>query len=123
LFIGLAVAGANARIVPVAIDHFLNWLRARGQSPTFARLEEFAALVGALRCCPGLASQGSLGPRASEGYGLTIPVSANAYEDWLISLGRAPEQLLLDAYALFCVEAWTDLPDPAVMALSPRGPV
>ena len=124
LFIGLVVAGANVRMAPVAIDHFLDWLRARGQAPTFARLEEFAALISALRSRPGPTSHRGLltsaDARAGDRHGLTIPVAASSYEDWLLCLGRAPEPSLLDAYASFLVEAWTDLPDPAVIAFVPQ---
>lgn len=120
LRMGLAFAGRSIRLAPVSLDLFLAWCRAGGGRATAVRLDEFAALMEAIRRVPYAEVRDRLDHRGNDGHHrdlfISVPVDVQAYKAWVACLQERTSPALLEAYARFSVEAWSeaDIPDSAV---------
>ena len=118
LRMGLAFAGRSIELAPISLDLFLAWCRATGGRVNAVRLDEFAALMEAMRRVPCAEVRPRLEDRANDGHHggsfISVLVDVQAYEAWVACLRERPSPALLEAYARFSVESWSDAPESAV---------
>jgi hypothetical protein len=85
LQIGLAMAGVEARIVPVSLSSFLEWSRLSGTSSDERALDAFASLASAVRNSPDLRVFAAVGELDFATHFRTISAFAahGEYDRWL----------------------------------------
>ena len=118
LWMGLAFAGSSIRLAAVSLDPFLAWCRATGEPATVESLNEFAGLREAVRRernvqVPLLLERQEQDEDRRASF-LTVAVNSRAYEAWLVCLQERSSPALLEAYARFIVEAWSEFLVPEI---------